>query len=291
MSGKFKKYSQLIINSMKFKKIKQFDNSTPSNVIFDYDKVYIKNLFLDPFCSKKNIDLILCILSGLLYKYEDLEYINKVCSSWGLTNDNYNIYNLNGGRLIFGIFIIQKKILVIFKGSSSIDDFMSDLDFVEYDSPEDYTLGKVHRGFYDKLFEIENGKPRCSYLIDLIQKYPDNYDIYMSGHSLGGGLATVFYPYLKHDKDISNKITIVTFGCPRTGDAVFKNSINLITRRYIYNNDLVPHLPLAIFGYRHIPNHIHLKPYNINGSISCSDLLGIWSVEDHHIDNYFYALI
>lgn len=266
-----------------------------NDVICEYDKLFIKKIFSNPFIDSKNTNIIMCLLSGLIYKYSDIDILDGTCKSWGLTNDNYNIYNIDNKELVFGIFVIQKTLIIVFKGSSSFKDFLTDINFVEYDSPVDYTLGKVHKGIYNRLFNTENiingvKHPRCEIIIDLVKKYPDNYNIYLTGHSLGGGLATSFYQYLNACTNMSHDIKLVTFGSPRVGDSVFVNSMNINCSRFVNKNDIVPHLPLSIYGYKHIPTKIHIPLDNTDLHASCFKL-NTWSLDDHGIDQYFFSLI
>lgn len=272
--------------------INKYTNKPLSNIVNDtiinYDKKYMQKLFQEPFKNTKNINILMCVLSSLIYKYYDNELINKTCNSWNLSEDNYNIYNIEDKKIVFGIFVIEKNIIVTFKGSSTFSDFLDDINFQHYDCPEDYTLGTIHQGFYNRLFDIEtvvNGKnvPRCKVIVDLLLKYPETYNVYLTGHSLGGGLATAFYNYLK--KNIKNEIQLITFGSPRVGDSVFVKST--ISTRIVNKNDIIPHLPLSIFGYRHIQTEKKIPEINTQ----LFRELNWWSMEDHGIDKYFESLL
>ncbi|VDN30224.1 unnamed protein product [Cylicostephanus goldi] len=53
---------------------------------------------------------------------------------------------------------------------------------------------------------------------NLYENHPD-YDIWITGHSLGGAMASLAAHYIKNEFQIpENKIKLITFGQPRTGD-------------------------------------------------------------------------
>ncbi|RCN51601.1 triacylglycerol lipase [Ancylostoma caninum] len=60
-----------------------------------------------------------------------------------------------------------------------------------------------------------------------MKEHPD-WDIWISGHSLGGALATLAASYLVKSRRVaeSNTVKLVTFGQPRVGDKEFANSFD-----------------------------------------------------------------
>lgn len=58
-------------------------------------------------------------------------------------------------------------------------------------------------------------------LSEAIEKYPQ-YKIWITGHSLGGAMASIAASDLVHYAKVDSKrIHLVTFGQPRTGDKLF----------------------------------------------------------------------
>ena len=252
------------------------------DTILTHDKVFIKSIFNEPFSSDKNTNIIMSLLSGLIYKHKDNSVLNNTCISWGLTSDNYTIYNIQD-KLVFGVFIINKTIIIVFKGSSNIHDFLADIDFGDYSSPDDNILGEVHRGMHNILYsKMDGGELRCDVITDIISEYSDNYNIFLTGHSLGAGLATIFYQHLKNS--VKNNIKIITFGSPRVGNKLFRNNIEESTR-FVHKNDIVTKLPLNIMDYYHIPKKVHLNKESSFWKLKW------WSIDDHKIDHYFLALL
>jgi triacylglycerol lipase len=83
---------------------------------------------------------------------------------------------------------------------------------------------------------------------------PTEASITVTGHSLGGALSTLYV--IEHArKGKSGKPQICTFGSPRVGDAAFAqefNELGLTSWRIVNKQDLVPHIPFDILGYKHV---------------------------------------
>ncbi|EFJ32761.1 hypothetical protein SELMODRAFT_407867 [Selaginella moellendorffii] len=102
-----------------------------------------------------------------------------------------------------------------------------------------------------------------------------NAKLYITGHSLGGALATLFTAMLFYNReenrvfyntedDVGRRLAgLYTFGQPRVGDESFASfmdaSLNKPTMRYfrvVYNNDVVARVPFdnSLFGFKHFGN-------------------------------------
>ncbi|KAK6033135.1 triacylglycerol lipase [Ostertagia ostertagi] len=78
----------------------------------------------------------------------------------------------------------------------------------------------------------------------------------ITGHSLGGAMASLAASYIAHNKLFpANKIKLVTFGQPRTGDKDYAAAVEKevpYAFRITHAHDEVPHLPLEnLEGYYH----------------------------------------
>jgi predicted lipase len=121
-------------------------------------------------------------------------------------------------------------------------------------------------------------------IFTLIEHYFEKFnanDIFITGHSLGGALATLFYSlYLSYVKTIDSynkNIHHISFGSPRVGNHEFSKYIK--SKRIINGVDIICMLPLPI-GYRHI-NYKNL----LNKKI-----FPPFSMEDHYINEYYNSL-
>lgn len=98
--------------------------------------------------------------------------------------------------------------------------------------------GMVHPGF---AFLLEKLLPH----IQAIIKNSNSKQICLTGHSLGGALATLAAYRLINDFPLIS-ISVYTFGSPRVGDRDFKEQYKkykIIHYRFENKNDIVPHLP------------------------------------------------
>lgn len=87
--------------------------------------------------------------------------------------------------------------------------------------------------------------------------------VFITGHSLGGALATLYSTmlYWNGENEMTSKIAAVyTFGQPRVGDQDFANYAARKLRhkyyRVVYCNDVVPRVPFdnAVFSFKHFGN-------------------------------------
>jgi hypothetical protein len=222
------------------------------------------------FSNLKNTLLILSIFCCIVYR-SDTPY-NEICKNWGFPE---NSVRQLAGELVFGSFAIDNKLVIAFKGSSCKADFMTDIDFLPTDDQFGIP-GKMHRGFYKLLFDTDN----YTIVLRVIDSYPEDTPLVITGHSLGGGLASLFYAYLKTVRhDSPRQVELFTFGCPRSGNKEFTKFIENTTR--ITNcNDIVCRIPIAL-GYRHPNEELHLGSKNFFK----------FSTNDHHLTEYYKNIL
>lgn len=92
--------------------------------------------------------------------------------------------------------------------------------------------GKVHRGFKQALNEV--WPDLLPYIRGLHNK---GCKIWLTGHSLGGALATLFA------SQFNSVQGVYTFGSPRVGNEVFKEHFQVKIYRFVNNDDIVPWVP------------------------------------------------
>lgn len=82
--------------------------------------------------------------------------------------------------------------------------------------------------------------------------------IFVSGHSLGGALATVCAMELKMTLKLPD-VRLITFGSPRVGNQVFATWYGEYIAphwRFTHNRDMVPSVPPGYMGFSHIAQEI-----------------------------------
>lgn len=136
---------------------------------------------------------------------------------------------------------------VTFRGTSSIQDVLKDLDIKRTRISGKI---KVHKGFYKQFKSIEIKLTKI-----LLKLTDDAKRIIFSGHSLGGALAQIAAAYYG---DIFEElfITCYTFGSPRVGNTYFvewfSNSVDEHVR-VVNEGDPVPMIP-TMFYWTHTKN-------------------------------------
>ncbi|MEZ5941097.1 MAG: trypsin-like peptidase domain-containing protein [Planctomycetaceae bacterium] len=134
--------------------------------------------------------------------------------------------------------------LVCFRGTESTGDWLINLRLF---SIGDDTYGSVHRGFY---FAFQSLKETLESLMD------DDLPIVLTGHSLGGALATIASAEWN-----SSVQAVYTFGQPAVGKRDFQEFVGTTLgakfSRMVNDNDIVPQVPP---GYRHVGKLFHFQP-------------------------------
>jgi len=141
-----------------------------------------------------------------------------------------------------GYLSSQKKIYVVFRGSTSITDWLEDLSETLCDS--EYCNGcSVHCGFQ------ETEKKAFPLVLNAVLKvhsmFPD-YSIVVTGHSLGAAVATLTTLDLLAAK-LGVPVSLHNFGSPRVGNdafATFASNTIVDRTRNTHYKDIVPHVPM-----------------------------------------------
>ena len=186
----------------------------------------------------------------------------------------------------------NNRICVVFRGSESKYDWYYDLAFFKTHVHDDVY---VHGGFHTQLHTD------CMYdqitieLKDLLRHNPD-YDIYVTGHNLGGALSTLYGYELS--REIPNKITVVSFASPRVGNTPFKRAFdtqsNLNHYRITNKRDIVTAAPNI--NFTHVGINITLTDkkyaifYNYDYPWYYFTFFTCWSIGEHSMDVYYNRL-
>jgi len=154
------------------------------------------------------------------------------------------------GFAFLGYNPATSEIVVSFRGSHSLANFIEDLETWKEQVPfAGMNGGNVHSGFY-RVYE-SLGPTLLDLLAAMTTILPD-YNIVVTGHSLGAGLASLLALDMLYQRDWTAKV--VNFGSPRVGDDTyakfFASSLGQM-QRLVHANDVVPHLPPHFFNFEH----------------------------------------
>lgn len=175
----------------------------------------------------------------------------------------------------------QKKIFVVFRGSTSIVNWIEDMDAfqVPYHHHHHCDGCEVHEGFhYAEQMVISQVETAVK---NLKSKFP-KYDVVITGHSLGAALASLTALDLLKAK--IEPVILMNFGSPRFGNKLLAQyaSEQLKSRyRVTHLMDPVPHCPFQ-FDFTHISGEWYERE---DGSLlKCAANV----FEDEHCANQWY---
>ncbi|TMW65757.1 hypothetical protein Poli38472_008399 [Pythium oligandrum] len=186
----------------------------------------------------------------------------------------------------------QNAVLVAFRGSMDVKNWIDNLTFVKKKAYPKYPNVLVHSGFFWVYMSVaEQVVPAVQELL----KQHENASVIVTGHSLGGAVAALcsFDLALLHEMPVQ---ALYTFGEPRVGNGNFSVVLNAAVPdvyRVTHFRDVVPHLPPSWIGFKHTTQEVFYDEYSsayrvcdpVNGedpecADSCSPF-GCTSIVDH----------
>ena len=143
--------------------------------------------------------------------------------------------------------------VVSFRGTENEQDWKTNLRYslTQVDSPQaegSEPAGKVHQGFLDAFRSVR----------DQVGRYltcAEGLPIFITGHSLGGALATLGAAHLSG----RGLAACYTFGAPRVGNKGFASSLRIPVYRSVNPLDPVPLVPGRLRGYRDVGDEERLR--------------------------------
>jgi len=170
----------------------------------------------------------------------------------------------------------NKRVLVAFRGTQSPSDIYRDAKLIFKNIP-DPTSGDssqqigVHTGFLDALIggEIKQGKTgknaykdgHIAKTVKRLRLIEKGYRLYVTGHSLGGAMATLFGFFAASDDYFvqNGSVTIYSYASPRVGDSYFGDAFRVLEMknrlrhgRIGNRGDVVVRLPYYFGRYKHV---------------------------------------
>jgi triacylglycerol lipase len=146
-----------------------------------------------------------------------------------------------------------KLTLLIFCGTEGWQDILDNIKYWKTEMLANWFGEKVnaYTGITEQYTKVRN------IILELIQK-PE--EIIVTGHSLGGALATICSGDFKNNFPGKN-ISCVTFGSPRIGGNAFAKRFNELmpdSLRYVYGSDTVTKFPPIYIHYKHVSTKVQL---------------------------------
>ena len=102
----------------------------------------------------------------------------------------------------------------------------------------------------------------------------DDWTMYVTGHSLGGALATIF-AYECAELDVG-KVIMYNYGSPRVGNKAFVDEFKRrvdSSWRFSNASDIIPTVP-RFLGYRHVDNAMRIEEDGILQIVEDKDVIG-----------------
>ncbi|XP_033146604.1 uncharacterized protein LOC103863624 isoform X4 [Brassica rapa] len=175
----------------------------------------------------------------------------------------------------------RKRVVIAFRGTEQTKwkDLQTDLMLVPVGLNPERIGGdfkeevQVHSGFlsaYDsvRIRIISLLKLAIGYIDDVAER-EDKWHVYVTGHSLGGALATLLAIELASSqlaKRGAITVTMYNFGSPRVGNKKFADVYNQKVKdswRVVNHRDIIPTVP-RLMGYCHVAHPVYLAAGEVN---------------------------
>ncbi len=192
----------------------------------------------------------------------------------------------------FAGFIAQSLLLpqhyaIVFRGTESPMDWLSDAEFMLETFHEVPDAGKTEKGFTDlyrsvTVTDIADNGAAAMPLRDFMHTWPEETAVTVTGHSLGAAVATLHALVAAYRFP---NVTCVTFASPRVGNHAFAEAFasrNIRHTRIFNHPDIVPKVPVELAGYLHVEPGYEISSLTspIKHSVLCY----------HSLQTYLYVL-
>ncbi|MEB3200389.1 MAG: lipase family protein [Synechococcaceae cyanobacterium] len=193
------------------------------------------------------------------------------------------------------ILVEHRDYLAIsFRGTDELLDWLDNLNALTVQAP----FGPCHRGFLHSVLDL--WEPVQDRFRELHQQHPRG--LFLTGHSLGGAMATVAGALLLHHGIPFT--AAYTFGQPRalTADSArhYHRVAGSRTFRFQNNNDLISRAPTRLLGFTHVGTllsicdrgliHREAPPRRRRQPLRDLRRLGLEAVRQHGMDRYLEAV-
>lgn len=190
-----------------------------------------------------SIAFLLAQVSEASYE-SDKTKLSETLSGLGLTLDPVNIKDSNTGTQ--GLLAYNNDVVIVaFRGTEDFKDWLGNAQVWDNEiknGPACSQTVKVHQGFNEAVRSVTGDGRLYSRIAELQQA---GRKFYITGHSLGGALATIL-AYLATDNNAIHIDGVYTFGQPPVGNSGFRQCYDAQllekTFRFVNYKDVVPRL-------------------------------------------------
>lgn len=193
-----------------------------------------------------------------------------------------------------GYLVSKKSIYVVLRGSSSVLNWLDDLQIrlVDYASWPTCNC-KVHNGFYKSALSVTN---RTLETVTILKKKFPTYTVIITGHSYGASTAQLIGMELEK---AGINVEIYNYGQPRVGESNYAGFVNTVIQdywRFTHDKDVVPHVPpSAGLGYLHSCREVfesETGKLRVCSEADCEDpsCANQYSISETNADDHSYYL-
>ena len=147
------------------------------------------------------------------------------------------------------------RLMITFRGTQTPGDWLNNLDFIAEPYLPVPGRGTVHQGFQLVYYAV-----RKNLLAIVNQMGIGCTELVITGHSLGGALATLAMPDILNQPFAANISPILyNVASPRVGHADFQSYFDShinVSYRIVNQWDVVPHVPPSLAGFVHVGNQL-----------------------------------
>ncbi len=210
-----------------------------------------------------------------------------------------SVFGVNKNSAQAALIEHEDYICIAFRGTDEPADWLDNIN--AFSTKE--LFGEFHRGFWNSVEDVWQPINDRFRELQSHRKRP----LFITGHSLGGAMATVAAAKLVHeDKPFTS---VYTFGQPRVVTRNTAQVFNMECKSRYYrfhnNNDIVTRVPARLMGYSHIGSYLYITDEeeihrevgfwfrfvdHVDGAISAWDEKGIDAIEDHDMNKYLKAV-